>query len=281
MTLIAHGILALDKVMADLEERIFPKSKVASRHVNRAKQSLRDIQLAEVKIAKLNLINRILNDGAPIHRKRNNPLVLEKMLVGNVAVVALSPLLGGGKLLDLYFTKKEAKKEAKAIAEKKKKESQSKIEAYAAAIRAQKEQERAEESAEADEENEIKAFEKIIKESEIVDVRKTDATKDQSAIVNGLTNVGGKVMSIGQDHIIFVYNFGTKSAGKSSVEASIFFVNPKTGNYEQVATISSERGVQRLLRAFRNKENEIEIAKGEHDSAKRLQAQMRDAQSRK
>ncbi len=276
MTLIAHGILALDKVMADLEERIFPKSKVASRHVNRAKQRLRDIQLAEVKIAKLNLINRILNDGYPIHRKRNNPLVLEKMLVGNVAVVVLSPLLGGVKLLELYFTKREAKKEAKALAEKAKKAAQSKIESNAAAIRAQKEQERAEESAEADEETEIETFENIIKTSSAVAIRVADATKDKSAMVKGLTNSTGKIVMLDQDHIIFLYNFTTNpdvvSAGKS--EASVFFMNPKTGNYEQIAKISSKRGVQRLFRALKNKEMEIEQAEAKHANAQIMQAQM-------
>ena len=141
-----------------------------------------------------------------------------------------------------------------------------------------------EEEDETVEEEEIKTIEQIIAESRIVDFHTTDITKDKSAIVKGLTNENGKVIEIDDNHIVFIYNFSEQpgSITKGYHEASVFFINPETGNYEQIAKFKSKRGMERLKYAVNKKLDEMDRNSERHEDAQQIQrALLLQSQERK
>jgi hypothetical protein len=66
------------------------------------------------------------------------------------------------------------------------------------------------------------------------------------------------------------------SITKGNYEASVFFINPETGNYEQIAKFKSKRAMERLKRAVNKKLDKMET----HQNAQQMQ-QMLQSQGRK
>lgn len=176
---------------------------------------------------------------------------------------------------------REAREEVRV--QERKKEEQKQIENKAALIRFEKEQAAIDNAEETVEDEEIKAIEQIIAESRIVDFHTTDTTKDKNAIVKGLTNEKGKVIEIDDDHIVFLYNFSNQpgSITKGNYEASVFFINPETGNYEQIAKFKSKRGMERLKRAVNKKLDKMGGHSLRHEQVQQIQAQMLRSNGRK
>lgn len=303
MTLIAHGVLALDaaikkkkfeKAQADYaEENAFENQQKKHEKYKKAIQRLKSLKRFE---GDLNEFAQFPLEAVGIETKyKETPIALEKFVLSApaVAIVGIVALVSDGvkSVIDTYKERETVKKEkvaadaaAKARAEEQKKKEQKSIEHKAAAIRAQKEQDAVDNAEETVEEEEIQAIEKIIQESRIVDFHTTDITKDKSALVKGLTNKAGKVINIDDSHIVFLYNFTNNPAAtivNGGHEASVFFINPKTGNYEQVAKFHSKRGMERLKRAVNAKLNEMERNSQRRIQAQQMQQEILQSQGRK
>jgi len=287
MTLIAHGILALD---AAIKKNKFEKAQ-ANDNEDRQKK-LEKYKKAQQRLKSLKYFEGDLNEMAqfPLEvagietKYKATPIALEKFVLSSpvLAIVGIGALVSDGvKSVINTYKKHEA---AKAHAEERKKNEQKSIENRAAAIRAQKEQDAVDNAEETVEEEEIQAIEKIIHESRIVDFRTTDITKDKSALIKGLINKAGKVINIDDSHIVFLYNFTnnpTATIANGGHEASVFFINPKTGNYEQVAKFHSKRGMERLKRAVNAKLDEMERNSQRHRHAQQMQQDVLQSQGRK
>lgn len=209
-------------------------------------------------------------------------ITLIATLVSETAEMVTKPIFD--KIADKRKVKEEkAEREAReeARVQERKREEQKQIENKAALIRSEKEQAAIDNAEETVEDEEIKAIEQIIAESRIVDFHTTDITKDKSAIVNGLTNENGKVIEIDDNHIVFLYNFASQpvSITKGNYEASVFFINPETGNYEQIAKFKSKRAMERLKRAVNKKLDKMETYAIRHQNAQQMQ-QMLQSQGR-
>ena len=305
MTLIAHGILALDKA---IKKEKFKKAlddwdagkegseqerKTARSKYKKATQRMKSLTNFE---GDLNEMAQWPLEAIGIKTKyKETPIALEKAIlslpfVGITSVVTLASD-GVKSIINVHKKQVAAKKEKadreaaeKARAQERKRQEQKQIENQAAFIREQKERDTVDNAEETVEEDEIKTIEQIIAESRIVDFHTTDITKDKSAIVKGLTNENGKVIEIDDDHIVFIYNFSEQpmSITKGYHEASVFFINPETGNYEQIAKFKSKRGMERLKHAVNKKMDEMDGYSLRHEQAQQIQhAQMLQSNGRK
>ncbi len=304
MTLIAHGILALDaaikkkkmekakanydendSIVAKVkEERKSEKYKKAIQRLKKLKRFEGDLnEMAQWPLAAINIKTKY----------KETPIALEQAILSTpfVAVLGIVDMAVDGvkSIINAHKEQVAAKKEKaereareEARVQERKKEEQKRIENKAALIRSEKEQAAIDNAEETVEDEEIKAIEQIIAESRIVDFHTTDITKDKSAIVKGLTNENGKVIEIDDNHIVFLYNFANQpvSITKGNYEASVFFINPETGNYEQIAKFKSKRAMERLKRAVNKKLDEMETYATRHQDAQQMQ-QMLQSQGRK
>lgn len=303
MTLIAHGILALDaaikkkkmeKALNDWnmgKEDSEQKQKTARLKYKKATQRMKSLKNFE---GDLNEMAQWPLAAVGIKTKyKETPIALEQAILSSpfVAVLGIVDMAVDGvkSVINAHKERTVAKKEKAereaaeaARVQERKKEEQKQIENKAALIRSEKEQAAIDNAEETVEDEEIKAIEQIIAESRIVDFHTTDITKDKSAIVKGLTNENGKVIEIDDDHIVFLYNFANQpvSITKGNYEASVFFINPETGNYEQIAKFKSKRAMERLKRAVNEKLDKMETYATRHQDAQQMQ-QMLQSQGRK
>jgi uncharacterized membrane protein len=306
MTLIAHGILALDaaikkkkmekaKANYDEDDSIVAnvKKEIKSEKYKKAIQRLKKFKRFE---GELNEMAQWPLAAVGIKTKyKETPIALEQAILSSpfVAVLGIVDMAVDGvkSVINAHKEQVAAKKEKaereareEARVQERKIAEQKRIENKAALIRSEKEQAAIDNAEETVEDEEIKAIEQIIAESRIVDFHTTDITKDKSAIVKGLTNENGKVIEIDDDHIVFLYNFANQpvSITKGNYEASVFFINPETGNYEQIAKFKSKRAMERLKRAVNKKLDEMERYSKRHEEAQQIQhAQMLQSQGRK
>ena len=106
MTLIAHGILALNKAIKDRNKEYWQRQN------SKSAKKLRKLEKAEDFIAEeMNLLNKML--GGPL-REGKHPMAFESMLIANAAVLAASPIIGvvaGAKALKDKIEEKKAEKE--------------------------------------------------------------------------------------------------------------------------------------------------------------------------
>lgn len=304
MTLIAHGILALD---ATIKKKKMEKAKAnydeddsIAAKVKKERKSEK-YKKAIQRLKKLKRFEGDLNEMAqwPLAavgiktKYKETPFALEQVILSSPAVAVLGIVdmaVDGVKSIinahkeQVAAKKEKAEREARkeARVQERKKEEQKQIENKAALIRSEKEQVAIDNAEETVEDEEIKAIEQIIAESRIVDFHTTDITKDKSAIVKGLTNENGKVIEIDDDHIVFLYNFANQpvSITKGNYEASVFFINPETGNYEQLAKFKSKRAMERLKRAVNKKLDKMETYATRRQDAQQMQ-QMLQSQGRK
>ena len=232
MTLIAHGIL---KLAAIIEDKRYGPYKTDA-YYGKANTRFRELKRFEGAIGWV----------------EGNPLALETGLatvaVGVPIIVVLAPIVGGVlgvKELLKIIEKKKAEEEKQKKAEK---ERLAKVQA------------------DLDLEKETSVLTGIIKEASLIasrDVKKGDINVFHAGLLNPDKPTEGKVIDIDKNHIAFIYDFGDKQ------EINVFFVNPETGNKEQIAQITSKDGIKAIELAISKRKAEL---KAKADEISKLRA---------
>jgi len=197
------------------------------------------------------------------HEHYGQPLALEKMLGSGVIALTIVPIALAAVAID----KIDFKGKIKTLKEKKN----------------QKAVEGKEKKEESEESDAIDFFEEIVSGAKSLAVYYPDASseRDKNAMVTGLVHTNAefgriaKIASAQGDFVIF-YDID-KVHEESSPEHiptvyRMFFVNPKTGNYEELAQIKSVRGRKRFVKAWNKKREELEVKKQEREEAKKINA---------
>ena len=257
MTMIAHGILALNKYLKDKEvtelenksttelsekerQALADKLEKAWKSQNEANRKMHKLERAERKID-------IFAGVLPL-RKSGGPLALARTVTG---VVVAIPVVVGALA---YTGVEEAAKKIKEVKTK-------------AALKAQENAEKAAESAEM---TEIDLLKRVISNADIVRTRKVDIPTDKNAIVAGLIDEHGQIAEFASEHGRMVFFFDNNPEAKI---VNAFFVNPETGNFEEIATVKSVRGRDQIVTLINNQLAIDRQKKKEHE-----EAQMRNAQ---
>ena len=255
--MIAHGILALNKYLKDKEvtelenksttelsekerQALADKLEKAWKSQNEANRKMHKLERAERKID-------IFAGVLPL-RKSGGPLALARTVTG---VVVAIPVVVGALA---YTGVEEAAKKIKEVKTK-------------AALKAQENAEKAAESAEM---TEIDLLKRVISNADIVRTRKVDIPTDKNAIVAGLIDEHGQIAEFASEHGRMVFFFDNNPEAKI---VNAFFVNPETGNFEEIATVKSVRGRDQIVTLINNQLAIDRQKKKEHE-----EAQMRNAQ---
>lgn len=272
MTMIAHGVLALNKYLKDKEvEELTNKLKVELSEKERQAladklhKALESQSKVTRKMNKLERTERKIDVFASVLdlQNRGGPLALTRTVTG---VVVATPFVVGALA---YYGLEEAAKKIKELKIKKEEQKQAtSIKAKEEAKRIAKENnEKAEESAEI---TEINLLKQVISTADIVQTRRVDIPTDKNAIVVGLIDEGGQIAEfasgLGRTLFFFDHNPELKIV-------SAFFINPETGNFEEIATVKSVRGRKQIVDLI-NKQLDIKKQK----QKEREEAQIRNAE---
>ena len=117
---------------------------------------------------------------------------------------------------------------------------------------------------------EINLLKRVISNADIVRTRSVDIPTDKNAIVAGLVDERGQIAEFVSEHGRMVFFFDNNPEAKI---VNAFFVNPETGNFEEIATVKSVRGRKQILTLINNQLAIDRQKKKEHE-----EAQMRNAQ---
>lgn len=231
MTLIAHGILALNKAIKDRNKGYWQKQN------SKSAKKLEKLEKVEDFIAEeMNLLNKLW--GGPV-RDGKHPMAFESMLIANAAVLAASPIIGvvaGAKALKDKIEEKKAEKEKARI---------KKLEAEAEP-----------------EKMEIDLALDLIEKADAVFARSPDARDTSAKTVGLISNDDDNYIQIvnlftkdenSGDYVIFLYGKTLEDGNNTNV----FFKNPETGNYEHVAEISSSLGKEKIWKAIQKRRKAV------------------------
>lgn len=269
MTMIAHGVLALNEYLkskkvkelkskstVELSEKereaLADKLHKAWESQNEAERKMRKLERAERKIDIFASVLDLQNRGGPLALTRTvtGVVVATPVVVGALAYYGLVEAATGlKKAVEKANTQREeqkhkAKEEAKRIA--------------------QENDEKAEESAEMPEINLLK---KLVSDSDIVQIRKVNIPTDKNAIVAGLIDECGQIVEFASGHGRMLFFFDHNPEAKI---VNAFFVNPDTGNFEQIATVKSVRGRKQI----------VDLINSQLDIKRRKQKEHEEAQIR-
>ncbi|MCQ2562692.1 MAG: hypothetical protein MJ158_03720, partial [Alphaproteobacteria bacterium] len=198
------------------------------------------------------------------HDRDGQPLALEKMLVsGGVFIAVVVPFW----LIKETIERMDFEGKIETLKEKKN----------------QKAVEKEEKKEENEESDAIDFFEKIISGAKSLVAFHSDASseRDKNAMVAGLihhdTKIGriAEIASAQGDFVMFFDgDFVHKKSSPEYVPTvyRMFFINPKTGNYEELAQVKSARGRVRIVEAWDKKLEELEVKKQEREEAKKINA---------
>ena len=273
MTMIAHGVLALNKYLKNKEVKELESRSTAELSekeradlADKLKKAYDSWDEAGRKMDKLKRAERKIDIFADVFRLQNRGGALALTRTVTVLVVA-TPLVAGALA---YTGLKEAatglKKAATAL-----KEANTKIEEQKRAMAlkakeeakriAQENDEKAEESAEMPEINLLK---KLVSDSDIVQIRRVDIPTDKNAIVAGLIDECGQIAEFASKHGRMLFFFDNNPEAKI---VNAFFVNPETGNFEGIATVKSVRGRKQIVDLINSQHYVKKQKQKEHEEA--------------
>lgn len=265
MTMIAHGILALREHLADKEVKEL-RNKLTTKLSEEERLAL-DAKLDKAyekasqryrKMKELKRVEKKIDIFSEFHRfKDGGPFALGRTVTGVVVAVpfvvsalACYGLEEAAKKIKELKTKKEEQKQAASIKAKQEAE------------RIAKENiEKAEESAEMPEINLLK---ELISNADMIQTRSADIPTDKNAIVVGLIDETGKIAE-------FTSKLGrTLFFFDNDPEAKIiraFFINPETGNFEEITNVKSVRGRKQIVDLINSQLNIKKQKQNEHKEA--------------
>lgn len=258
MTLIAHGILELNKYIKekkvadlknklqgelpdDVKQTIDEQLKKALDASADARDKLRKLKQAEKKI------DIYEGDGGKFALVKTVGITCALVPVGIVAmtyegVKATADALKTSKAKKEYQKQKVAEEE-KRIA-----------------------QEKAEESVE---KAEIDLLTHVISNADMVHNHgRANVSTYKNAMVMGLVDEYGQIAEIASEHGRMVFFFDDSQKEKEAKIVNAFFINPETGNFEQIATVKSVRGRSKIISAINSKLAEQRQKHAEQEEAK-------------
>lgn len=264
MTMVAHGVLALNKYLKDKEvEELRNKLKVELSEKERQAladklhKALESQSKVTRKMNKLERTERKIDIFASVLNLRNSggPLALTRTVTG---VVVATPFVVGALA---YTGLEEAAKKIKELKIKKEEQKQAaSIKAKEEAKRIAKENnEKAEESAEITEINLLKDF---VSNADLVQTRRVDIPTDKNAIVVGLIDECGQIAEFASKYGRMLFFFDNNPEAKI---VNAFFVNPKTGNFEEIASVKSVRGRKQIVDLINSQINIKKQKQKEHE----------------
>lgn len=264
MTMVAHGVLALNKYLKDKEvEELRNKLKVElsekewqtladklDKALESRSKAIRKMNKLERTERKIDIFASVLNQ-----QKSGGPLALTRTVTG---IVVATPFVVGALA---YTGLEEAAKKIKELKIKKEEQKQAaSIKAKEEAKRIAKENnEKAEESAEITEINLLKDF---VSNADLVQTRRVDIPTDKNAIVVGLIDECGQVAEFASKYGRMLFFFDNNPEAKI---VNAFFVNPKTGNFEEIASVKSVRGRKQIVDLINSQINIKKQKQKEHE----------------
>ena len=264
MTMVAHGVLALNKYLKDKEvEELRNKLKVELSEkewqtlADKLDKTLKSRSKAIRKMNKLERTERKIDIFASVlnQQKSGGPLALTRTVTG---IVVATPFVVGALA---YTGLEEAAKKIKELKIKKEEQKQAaSIKAKEEAKRIAKENnEKAEESAEITEINLLKDF---VSNADLVQTRRVDIPTDKNAIIVGLIDECGQVAEFASKYGRMLFFFDNNPEAKI---VNAFFVNPKTGNFEEIASVKSVRGRKQIVDLINSQINIKKQKQKEHE----------------
>lgn len=271
MTMIAHGILALREYLAKKEQKelenklkaelfeegrqaLEAKLEKASKKVSQRSSKMKKLERIEKKIDIFFDYHR-LTYGGPFALGRTLACIVVAVPVASAVLVAMGIDESAKKIKELK-TKKEEQKLAASI---KAKEEAKRI--------AKENKEKAEESAEI---TEINLLKELISNADMIQTRSVDIPTDKNAIVVGLIDEAGQIAEFASKLGRMLFFFDNKPEAKI---VNAFFVNPDTGNFEEIATVKSVRGRKQIVDLINS---QLDIKKQKHKEHE--EAQIRNAE---
>lgn len=270
--MVAHGVLALNKYLKDKEvEELRNKLKVELSEkewqtlTDKLHKALESRSKAARKMNKLERTERKIDIFASVLNLQNSggPLALTRTVTGVVVAV---PFVVGALA---YTGLEEAAKKIKELKIKKEEQKQAaSIKAKEEAKRIAKENnEKAEESAEI---TEINLLKDLVSNADMIQTRSVDIPTDKNAIVVGLIDQAGQIAEFASELGRTLFFFDHNPEAKI---VNAFFVNPKTGNFEEIASVKSVRGRKQIVDLINN---QLDIQKQKHKEHE--EAQIRNAE---
>ncbi len=131
-------------------------------------------------------------------------------------------------------------------------------------------QEKFEETEELKEKQEITILTKAVSEADFIRIRNVDIPTDKTAIIVGLVDEYGKIAEIAMKEGKMVLFMDDNPQSKIF---SAFFIDPETGNFEEIARVKSSRGIDKIRSSIIT-----QISKQEKKQQERKSAELRNEQ---
>lgn len=279
MTLIAHGILELNKYIKDKKVTELSKKLQAELPDNVKKEINERLEKARAerweardKLSKLKKIEEKIDI---FGGHEGGKFALAKTLGVSIVIV---PVAIGALASVGVRSAADALKAAKAKKEQQKQE----IAEKAAEEEKRIAQEKAEELEESVEKEEIDLLTRVISNADMVHNHgRADVSTYKNAMVMGLVDEYGQIAEIASEHGRMVFFFDDSQKEKEAKIVNAFFINPETGNFEQIATVKSVRGRSKIISAINGKLAEQRQKHAEQEEAKMRNAQIMAAMKQK
>ena len=273
MTMIVHGLTALTKYIATKRINSLEKDLNSNTITEQeAKSIIERIDKAEnVRRAANRFMSKLKRAEEKIDflDNRATPFALEKSIGVGLLGLIVAPYYAVEQGIESAKKAKQQKEKAKQETEK-----QNALKAAKEAIENKEKQEESKEN------SAISLMERIVSGADLLDVRRADIKQqsDKNAIVAGMIDEYGKIAKILSDKgeiVMFINRGFDQEENKTKANAfRMFFVNPETGNYEELARVKSKRGMRRVANAW-DKRKEVLLAKQkDYEVAKQMNARL-------
>lgn len=278
MTLIAHGILELnkyikDKKVADLKNKLQGElpDDVKQTIDERLKKALDASADARDKLRKLKRAEKKID----IYGDNGGKFALVKTVGITFALVPLG-------IAALTYEGVKATADALKTSKAKKEQQKQEIAEKAAEEEKRIAQEKADELEESVEKEEIDLLTRVISNADMVHNHgRADVSTYKNAMVMGLVDEYGQIAEIASEHGRMVFFFDDSQKEKEAKIVNAFFINPETGNFEQIATVKSVRGRSKIISAINGKLAEQRQKHAEQEEAKLRNMQIMAAMKQK
>ena len=268
-----YGIPVLPDNASEEEKIICKKIENLNTSIKKTEDQLRKLYRAEYKLMSYATLG--LNITANGHEKKwakHNPFDFE------AAVLATHFIIGMSFHYAIYYLGKECYQSLEYYLAVKKTEKETKQEQKALRTRLEKEKQIAEEGANL-ESKDLQTVLEIISKSNGIKSRYIENKPDKNAIIMGLvlpekTAFRNRKIKLSDNIYAFYYsksveipyNNHEESAENRHALLTVFYKNPKTGNYHQLAQLIARKSIESVFKAIKLRQQQLELI-AEHKQA--------------
>ena len=267
------GMPQLPENASEATKKAYAKLAKIGQHQENTNEQLRKLYRAEYKLMSYATLG--LNTGTNGHEKKwakNNPFAFE------AAVLATPFIIGMSFPYAIYYLGKECHQSLEYYLAVKKTEKETKQEQKALRTRLEKEKQIAEEGANL-ESKDLQTVLEIISKSNGIKSRYIENKPDKNAIIMGLvlpekTAFRNRKIKLSDNIYAFYYsksveipyNNHEESAENRHALLTVFYKNPKTGNYHQIAQLIARKSIEAVFEAIKLRQQQLELI-AEHKQA--------------